>query len=117
MSNHDSGLQGMEYFRISRWAAGLLLTVLLTAGAQVALQVTINARLDERVSHLQALVEKLETQMVSGTQFRYTSMDAANDKQMMQRLFDLFERRLTASESRLLEMEKMHTPPSTHILK
>ena len=101
-----------EEIRVNRVTITLIVFLL----AQAVLGIIWGARLDANVSALASLAElnrvslvsqldKLEASINTGMQFRYTSGDAARDKDMGLRLLEAINKRIDLNEKRIERLE------------
>lgn len=97
-----------EEIKVSRWGVGVLVTILLFIVVQTVAVVIWGARLTERVENMSSRFASIESSIMVGTQYRYTSEDASRDRAAMMQLLDAINQRVSLSEQRIKTLEEFH---------
>jgi hypothetical protein len=90
----------MEQFRgdIRRWMLKALTTVGITAAVQLFGAVWFISGLSAEVKHLRQEITEVKASLNGGIQYRYTSIDASRDKELIQALITSIEMRVARCE-------------------
>lgn len=87
--------------RVSKFTAGIAVTVLLAVLGQGAAYLRWSGQVSEQIRSLQVELSDVKNRLENGTQMRYTSADAIKDRTAI-------EKRLESIEDRLVRIESLH---------
>ena len=96
----------MEQFRgdIRRWMLKAITTVGVAATVQLFGAVWFVSGLSAEVKYLREEITEVKSSLNAGTQWRYTSIDASRDKELVRALISAIEKRVSHCE---LEIENV----------
>ena len=116
-----------DQVRVSRWLIGISVTILLFLSGLTVKALTWGSALSTRVDYIAEQIGEMKQSIASGTQKRYTSDDATNDKAALRQMIELVDKNNAAMsqkiesrldrvqsglETRVLELEKQaHNKP------
>lgn len=116
-----------DQIRVSRWLVGISVTILLFVSGLTVKALTWGSALSTRVDFIAEQITDLKSSVANGTQKRYTSDDATNDKATLRQMIEIVDKNSAAMsqkiesrldrvqsglETRVLELEKQaHSKP------